>query len=337
MSTPTEPPEQVPVTDLVEPPPAPRRRRVVFWTAVVVALTAAGAGGYVAVSAYLVETAPETVVLDYLDAVARGDAVAALAYGDLPAGKPDLLTTEVLAAQRAIAPISRITVDVAVGPGDTGTARVRYDLGFATGAQSVDDSIPLVRTGRTWRLAATAVPVTIDIVNARNRATVAGAEVPYGEHLVFPGALPVAFDTENLGLAEASRVVRFAQDSPVAEVAELTSAGEEAVGAGLDTTLEACLDGTAPALTLCPLPADARAVPGSLRGTLGHPASEDAVVRTQTGNDGLVRITVEITITGEYQQLDFTNQRAVMAGDFTVGLVAVCYATSPESIIWRAA
>jgi len=92
--------------------------------------------------------------------------VAALAYGDLPAGKPDLLTTEVLAAQRAIAPISRITVDVAVGPGDTGTARVRYDLGFATGAQTVDDSIPLVRTGRTWRLAATAVPVTIDIVNA---------------------------------------------------------------------------------------------------------------------------------------------------------------------------
>lgn len=332
---PAEPLVPVPVPERGHPPPPPppRRHRAVFWIAVVASLAAAGSGGYIAVTAYQEETAPETVVRDYFAAVARGDAAAALAYGDLPAGEPDLLTTDVLTAQRAIAPISRLTVDVSVGPGDTATARVRYDLGFASGAQTVDDAVPLVRAGRTWRLAATAVPVTIEIANAGNRATVAGAAVPDGEHLVFPGALPVAFDTENLGLDEASRVVRFAVSRSAVEVAELSAAGERAVLEAFDAALERCLDGTSSTLSICPRPEDARAVPGSVRATLAQPPSDSAATRMRPGADGLVWVVAELTITGEYQRLDFNNQRVTKAGEITIELTATCYASAPESII----
>lgn len=328
-------PERPP--DAGPPRSLPRRHRVLFWGAVVVALAAAGGGGALAITAYQEETAPERVVLDYLTAVAGGDAAGALAYGALPEGEPDLLTAEVLAAQRAIAPISAITVEVVLEPGDVASAQVSYELDFSTGSQTVQDTIRLTREGRTWRLATVAVPVTMRVTNGANRATVAGAEIPDGLHLLFPGALPIAFDTENLGLEVETRVVRFAQEGDLEESAELSEAGVAAVGAALDAALAACLDGTAAARTLCPLPADARAVPGSLTGTLAEPASEVVLIETTVGYSGRVRISGEVTVTGEYQQLDFNNQRIVKSGDLVVELLAVCYATSPETIIWRTA
>jgi hypothetical protein len=322
----------------VGPAPAPpRRHRLVFWIAVGLALAATGGGGALAYDAYAKETAPERVVLDYFGAIAAGDAAAALAYGDLPEGESDLLTAEVLAAQLAIAPITAITVDVPAASGKTVSAQVSYQLGFPSGAQTVEDTIPLERAGRTWRLATVAVPVTMRVTNGANRATLAEADVPVGQHLLFPGALPIAFDTANLGLEDDTRVVRFAQVGDLEEAAELTEAGMAAVSAALDAAFEACLDGTAEAPTLCPLPTDARAVPGSLSGTITSPASADLLIETQAGNDGLVRITGEVTVTGEYQQLDFNNQHVVKTGDLVVEVRAACYVTSPEMIIWRTA
>ena len=77
---------------------------------------------------------------------------------------------------------------------------------------TVEDTIELTRAGRTWRLAEVAVPVTDPHHNGSSRATFVGADIPDGVHLLFPGALPVEFDTENLALDEETRVVRFAQD-----------------------------------------------------------------------------------------------------------------------------
>jgi len=339
MSTAAEPDEHVQAqeeTPVATPPTVPRRHRLLFWVALVAALAVAGGGGAIALTAYEEEAAPERVVLDYLTAVAAGDAAAALAYGDLPEGEPDLLTAEVLAAQRAIAPISGITVDVTVAPGDLATAQVSYELGFATGPQTVEDTLRLTLEGRTWRLAEVAVPVTMRVTNGASRATAAGAQIPDGRHLLFPGALPIAFDTENLGLGAETRVVRFAQEGDLEEAAELSPAGTEAVAATLDAALGACLDGTAEAPTLCPLPADARAVPGSLLGTMAEPASGVVLIEASAGNDGLVRIKGEVTVTGEYQQLDFNNQQVPVTGDLAVDLTAICFATSPETIIWRA-
>jgi len=43
------------------------------------------------------------VVRAYFAALSSGDAAGALAYGDLPDGRHDLLTSDVLAAQNAVA------------------------------------------------------------------------------------------------------------------------------------------------------------------------------------------------------------------------------------------
>jgi hypothetical protein len=317
------------------PAPLPRRHRVVFWAAVVASLAAVAGGGYLAVTRYQEETAPERVVLDYLTALASGDAAGALAYGDLPEDDRDLLSDEVLAAQLAIAPISSIAVSPAVGSGETVTAEVRYELGFDSGPQTVEDTITLAKTGRTWRLAEVAVPVSMRVTYGASRATIAGAEVPDGRQLVFPGALPITFDTENLELDETTRVVRFSQDGDLEEQAELSAIGHEAVATALDAALASCLDGTAAALTLCPLPTDARSVPGSVRGTLVEPASETVLIETQSGNDGLVKISGQVTVSGEYQQLDFNNQHVAKSGDIVIFVRAACYATSPDVLIWR--
>jgi hypothetical protein len=318
-------------------PAPPKRHRLLFWTAMVLALAAVGGGLGLAYDAYEEETAPERVVLDYFAAVAGGDAAAALAYGDLPDEESDLLTAEVLAAQLAIAPITAVTVHVPAASGKSASAQVSYQLEFPTGAQTVEDTIPLTRAGRTWRLATVAVPVAMRVTNGTSRATLAGADVPFGRHLLFPGALPIAFDTASLGLEEDTRVVRFAQVGDLEESAELTEAGMAAVAAALDAAFEACLAGTADAPTLCPLPADARAVPGSLSGTTASPASGEILIETQAGNDGLVRMVGDVTVTGEYQTLDFNNQHVVKTGDLVVEVRAACYVTSPESIIWRTA
>ncbi len=179
------------------------------------------------------------------------------------------------------------------------------------------------------------MPVRIQLSGASNRSSLAGAEIPVGRHLMFPGPLPVEFDTEFLALEEASRVVRFAETTDLPEPVELTEAGREAVGAALDAALDACLAGTAEALTLCPLPPDVRAVPGTLRGRMSEPASKGLVLRVQPGPDALVHISGQIEVNGEYQQLDFNNQQVTESGPVTVNIIAACYVTSPDTIVWR--
>lgn len=337
-----QPPDPAAADDATpEPPDAasrsrpPRRHRVAFWVAMLLALAAIVGGTALAATSYLDATSPRSVVEGYLAAVVRGDAAAALAYGPIPDGRQDLLTSDVLLAQRATAPISDVVVLEVREEGGGASADLRYRLGFSSGVTSVSDTIELTRSGRTWLLAEVAVPVTIQLSGARNRGSFAGAEVPVGRHLMFPGALPLGFDTENLALSAQSRVVRFAETTDRPEVVELTEAGRAAVGAAVDAALSACLEGTADAPTLCPLPADPRAVPGTLVGTMSTPASTVVDVRVQPGPDGLLHVSGQVEIIGDYERLDFNNQRVTESGPVTVGLIAACFASSPDTIVWR--
>lgn len=325
-------------TSAVEHPasePRQRRHRLAFWSATVLALVALVGGSVLTVRSYQSAMSPRSVVEAYLTTLAAGDAPGALAFGRLPDGQHGLLTAEVLAAQLAIASISDVTVTGVREAGPRASVDVSYSLGFATGAVSVTDAIDVIRDGRRWQLDAVAVPVTIQLAAARSRSSFVGGDVPVGRHLLFPGALPVAFDTENLTLPAESRVVRFAEATDLPEEVELTEAGMEAVGAALDEAMSACLDGTAEIVTLCPLPADARAVPGSVRGTVVEPASSVVPMRVQPGPDGLVQIEGQVEVSGEYQQLDFNNRRVTETGEFFIRVVAACYVTEPDTIVWR--
>lgn len=319
-------------------PPRPRRPwgpRLVFWTAVVAAIAAVAGGGYLAETAYAKNTAPKTVVADYLAALARADASAALSYGDLPSGSQVLLTNDVLAAQVAIAPITGITIGRVDESGDTATVDVHYELGFSTGNEKIDDTIDLRRADRIWQLDAVAVPVSLHLAEATRRGSLAGAKVPTGTRLVFPGAMPIEFDTDALTLNADSRIVTFTDPGGVAQEVELSDNGAAEVAKAVDAAMAACLDGSAAAPTLCPLPADPRAVPGTLRGSTTKPAAEVIHLLLEGSPDGLVHISGEIPVTGDYSQLDFNNQRVTRAGTQTVPFIAICYVTSPGTITWQ--
>ena len=333
----------LPVYVAATPPPARRtpqqrqrrRRRVAFWAAVLVALAAVGGGAYLAQDAYATNTAPETIAGDYLAALARADAPAALAYGEIPTGSQELLTTKVLRTQQDIAPMTDITTGAVNVNGDEASVDVHYRLGFADDPQTVDDKVELVRDGRSWKLSTVAVPVSLHLAEASHRGSLAGSAVPTGTRLVFPGAMPIEFDTDALTLTEDTRAVLFTDSGGVAQEVQLSEEGEAEVADAVDKALTACLDGSAPQPTLCPLPADPRAVPGTLRGSTTKSAADVVDLSLEGGTDGLVHIQGEIPVTGDYKQLDFNNLQVAKSGPQTVPFVATCYAAAPDTIFWQ--
>lgn len=316
-------------------PGRPRRRRWLFWPAVVLALGMVAGGGYLAWTAYAEETAPRTVVAQYLAALSSGDAAAALAYGTVPEGSRDLLTDDVLAAQLELAPMGEVEVGAVDVGADTATAAISYELGYPDAVVPVEDVVSLVREGRTWRLEAVVAERTINVTSAADRATLDGETVPDGTYLVFPGALPVGFDTDNLALPDEARVVRLSQESAAEERPVLSPPGRDAIVAAVELALTACLDGTAPTPVLCPLPDDPRAVPGSIRGELSGELADEVLLQLQGNREGRVLISGDISVTGEYQTLDFNNQRVAKTGELTIDLLASCFAVTPETISWR--
>jgi hypothetical protein len=311
-----------------------------YWAAAALAAAALIAGSAVAVTSYLRADDPAEVVRGYFAAVARGDAAAALGYGDLPAAASRLLTRDVLASQRSRAKIDVLTV-VAVhrggnagGTDNVAEVDIRYQLAYRSGPTTVTDTVDVRRHGRSWRLGQAAVPVTLAMTQAQNRATIAGAAIPREPVALFPGALPVVFDTPNLDLAAPSPTVRFSAAGKLTVVPAVTPAARTAATAALTTAVARCLRGTGQADPSCPTPDDPRAVPGSLHGTVRTPVRDAVTVSVSDGADGLLDVSGWIRVAGQYAQLNFDNQKVAIAPKKAVQLSAHCYATDPATIAW---
>jgi hypothetical protein len=322
------------------PPPITRSRsrlrRGLFRLLVVASVVVALGGVIYAVVTYQNQSQPGAVVQSYLSALARGDAPAALSYGEMPTGPQGLLTSAVLRKQNAIAPMTNIAIVAATPSGNVADVSVRYTLTFAGAPTSETDTIRVVRDHHTWRLAAVAVPLRIQVPAAGDRAELDGARVPTDSQLYFPGALPLTFDTSSLQVPLAQRVVRFANPTTLTLSVELSSSGYTAVWTALDKALQQCLAGTFPALTSCPLPSTPTAVPGTLRGTTTYTAQVklDRMAVTVNQPDGGLHIESQADITGTYQQLDFDNLPQATPFNGTLSLIASSSAVAPSTIVW---
>lgn len=313
---------------------APPRRTDVFWLGLLLAVAALLGGGAFAVGTYLYDTDPHTVVRDYYTALARGDAAAALGYGEVPAGGRSLLTAEVLAAQNQIAPMSDIAVLGLDVNGDTAQAHVRYTLGFPTGPDIQDDQVPMVRTAAGWRLAHSAVPATIGVGKGSDRATIAGAAIPVGELGVFPGATPIVFDTPSLVLDRSVRTIRFgAGGSTVSVDADISKAGRDAVLAAFTKGMNDCLGGTSASQARCPIRSYEASVPGSLRGKAPADLAGTVEVAVE-GNIGQIYVHGRVAFEdGKYAELDPNNVPVSTPVDaLMVG--AHFMPTDPNTVIW---
>ncbi|MEP7178242.1 MAG: hypothetical protein ABI775_04080 [Pseudonocardiales bacterium] len=314
--------------------PGPPPRRGLFWSAVALALVALVGGSVVAYATYAATAGPDGAVKGYFAALARADAPAALGFGDLPQGPTQLLTSTVLHAQREVAPIRHLTIVSTEHSGDTATVRVRYALDYADGARQVSEAVPVVRQHGSWRLARTAATTQLRLQQAGDRAMLLGGRVPDGELLIFPGAVPITFDSPYLALRAATSSVPLTAGPQTALTVVLTTAGHAAVAAALENALRACLGGSTSADPRCPLPTN-RAVPGTLSATVNAADLHRAeVIRLAQSSSGVVAITATIKLAGRYTALDFENQPVVKTGTVSLTLTATTHATTPITIDW---
>lgn len=310
----------------------PGRYQGVFWFTLLLATVATLAGASIAVGAYQGAGDPGTVVQAYFAALNSGDAAGALGYGDVPPAQRDLLTSAMLAAQNAVAPIENLTVAGVRRNGDSATVDISYTLAFASGKTTVLDAVPVFRQGHYWRLARSAVPLTVDAGDGSTLASFAGSEIPTGDYAMFPGAVPVTYDTPNLELDSASRIVRFSGSGSLQVNAQVSAVGRKLITPVVRAALAACLAGKEEQQPLCPLPDPDQAVPGSLRGIASGKTSGPIQFLVESAS-GRIDITEEAAVKATYQQLDENN----LASPATVESVSVhahCFATVPGTIIW---
>lgn len=316
-----------------QPPP---RHRGLFWSAIVLALAALAGGSVFAYATYTASAGPDGSVKGYFAALSRGDAPAALGFGDRPPGQNQLLTSTVLRAQQKIAPVRHVEILSSDQSGDEATVTVRYQLEFAGGVRKDDEDVKVVRHNGSWRLVQTAALTHLRLRHAGERATIVGAAVPDGEVLIFPGAVPIAFDTPALRLSASTNSVALSAPAETTLDVQLTETGRSAVDAALTAALHACVGGGLHADPRCPLP-NARTVPGSVRATvLAAAVRRAAKVTLATSAAGLLTISGTLRLTAGYTTLDFNNQPVARKGMVTLPLAASAYVADPSTIDWSA-
>lgn len=310
-----------------------RSHRGLYWTAVLLSVAALVTGGFVAVLAYAATGGPAGAVKGYFAALARGDAPAALGFGDLPAGPRNLLSTAVLREQHRIAPIRDVHVSSTDQAGHRASVTVTYALDFADGRQQVTDNVAVIERNGSWRLAAAAVSVQLVLNQAADRARILDTVVPTSPVLLFPGAIPIRFDTPYLQLSPATSAVQLDGSAEMTLMVTVTTAGRAAVQAALNTMLPPCLAGAPAADPRCPVPVPG-GVPGSLHGTLvGTVDLSNAIVVADTA-PGLIELSAMAKVSGSYQSLDFNDVAVTHRGTISVPLNASGYATPPLQLSW---
>lgn len=312
------------------------RRPGAFWLAILVCLLVCAAATLYAVVDYLSSSGPAGAVRDYFAALQHGDAAQALAFGAVPPGPHGYLSAQVLRDQLSVAGISGVDTVVSQRQGDRASVRVNYLLHFASGPEQIQDSVEVLHVHGRWQLERSAVSTVVSLGQAGNRASLAGGALPGRQVVLFPGALPLSFDTSTLEVDPASRVVRLSGANLSNLPVRVSASGRQLVNAAVDAAIRGCLDHIPPD-GLCPVPGDPasrlRAVPGSLRGTL-VPGSLSSQTSVAGGADGQLHIAGSFQVDGSYQSLDFNNQATEKSGPVTVDFGAHCYATSPRAIGW---
>lgn len=126
-------------------------------------------------------------VRGYLKAVAGGHAASAIAYGATRPVEQSLLTDEMLAANRAVAPITDIKATEGTG-GDHQTVQASYKLG----GTPVSTTFEVTRANGTWVLDAIAAPLPLDLSRTTGvDLRINGRKLPNLHPAVFPGSYTI--------------------------------------------------------------------------------------------------------------------------------------------------
>ncbi|MEP6853449.1 MAG: hypothetical protein ABJA87_12455 [bacterium] len=291
-------------------------------------------GSTAAAVAYVDDRTPTEVVRTYLQALRSGNAEQALAQGDLPTGDRRFLTAAVLRRQQRLGRIDVRGVFQTVRHATTATVVVDYRLESPTTAPARQESVTLHRRSRHWRLSAVAVPATVVVDGPPHRATLAGSTVASGPVLLFPGAVPVEYDTDRLQTGPGTGVVGLTTGGEVRVRVELSLAGAVAAQDIVRRAMDACLRAARPPAS-CPLDSSrSRAVPGSLRGRVAAIEASEGPDVVSGDADGLVELRGQFRVKGSWQALDFEDIAGRRSGSTTAPFAAQLYLTGRPAVSW---
>jgi len=303
----------------------------------------AAAFGLAAAHRYADRSSPESVVRGFFQALADGDAPAALAVADAPP-HAQFLTSVVLRQQLRAARLVDISVLRGTRSGATATVEVRYRLLFGSGARSVADTARLVRRGSSWRMSQVAGTVSVSAGSAAaGRVRLAGRKLPAAVVTLFPGALPLTADPPALqvltrtptGGADDRPVIRLTDTRLVLQAqVSLSQQLREQAQQAVQALLAGCL---APASKgpLCPLPGSGRPVPGSLHGSAPPLAGLDDLIALEPTVSGVISVRARVPVRGSWQVWDFENQVVQRHGPVTVVLDARVFLDQPTRAFWN--
>ncbi|MFV0406133.1 MAG: hypothetical protein ACK5LN_04845 [Propioniciclava sp.] len=278
---------------------AKRRRR---WTlALILALIVAGIGGYFwwdTSSKARREQAITETATNYLNAIANADAAAALETLDQAPENTTLISNEVLAASREIAPLTNPMVASVTPEGETATAAVSYSLG----EEAIEVTLSLVGDGRTsWRISDGLSNLALTGTDA---LTVNGAEVSEPSYSVLPGTYTATPVSDLLTLGEQTTAVvtdPSDEDAILTPEYALSKKGAESVQAIVKKQFDECLAATETEPDGCPFgvnPGEAQVEPGSVRFTLENdPWKDFSALLDPAAMTASGRISFEVTIT----------------------------------------
>jgi hypothetical protein len=183
---------------------------------------------------------PSDAVSAYLQAVAAGDATAALSYAADPAPTGQLLTNEVLAASLKRAPLTGIDVPV-VEDQSAKSVSASYTLG----SSDVSESFDVVKVGDMWKIGRAVKDLDISVlVSGSVPVKINGVKVTDESVAVLPGSY--AFTTGQPYVGYGSKNVVLVK-SPYVEAdtyqiqSQLTKAGKKAVISATKKSFNKCL------------------------------------------------------------------------------------------------
>jgi hypothetical protein len=178
-------------------------------------------------------------VKGYLDALAAGQAEAALAFGkDQPTDKT-LLTDAVLADSLKRAPITEINVPEV-------TDKYAYEVAatYKMGGQTVSKSFTVSNDGDGFRLASTTQDIDLSSVRSNTLPMlINGQKVTADEVTVLPGSYALTTGIANISYGAKSKVlITDPNDYPSTQpTPTLTKAGRDAFVKGAQAAMNACL------------------------------------------------------------------------------------------------
>jgi hypothetical protein len=195
---------------------------------------------------------PSDAVMGYLQALAAGDAVAALSFAADPAPTGPLLTNEVLARSGQRADLTEIQVPVVEDQNATSVSAT-----YSLGNSAVSESFDVVKVADTWKLSRAVKDLDIGfIVGGSVPVKINGVDVNQDSVAVLPGSY--AFTTGLPYIGYGSKNVVLVK-SPYVEAdtyriqSQLTKPGEKAVVSATRKSYNKCLDANSLSPKNCPM------------------------------------------------------------------------------------